>query len=111
MQTRAYGIAHEIKNPLGGIRGAAQWMLREETPEEERREGTRLILREAERINGLVEKMRELGGRGGPGVTLGEAERIRGLGEKMLELGRHPPPPRPFPLLPVLREAEELIRT
>ena len=85
MQTLAYGIAHEIKNPLGGIRGAAQWMLREETPEEERREGTRLILREAERIDGLV--------------------------EKMLELGRQPPPPRPFPLFPVLREAEELIRS
>ena len=48
MQTLAYGIAHEIKNPLGGIRGAAQWMLRGEAPEEERREGTRLILREAE---------------------------------------------------------------
>ncbi len=84
MQTLAYGIAHEIKNPLGGIRGAAQWMLRGEASEEERREGTRLILREAERINGLV--------------------------EKMLEMGRTPPPPRPFPILPILREAEELIR-
>jgi two-component system nitrogen regulation sensor histidine kinase GlnL len=84
MQTLAYGIAHEIKNPLGGILGAAQWMMRGEASEEERREGTRLILREAERINGLV--------------------------EKMLEMGRAPPPPRPFPILPILREAEELIR-
>lgn len=84
LQTLAYGIAHEIKNPLGGIRGAAQWLLREDTPGEERREGTRLILREAERINGLV--------------------------EKMLELGRQLPPPRSVPLLPLLREAEELIR-
>lgn len=84
MRTLAYGLAHEIKNPLGGILGAAQWLLREETPAEERREGTRLILREAARINGLV--------------------------EKMLEMGKRPPPPRPFALLPLLREAEELIR-
>lgn len=84
LQTLAYGIAHEIKNPLGGILGAAQWLLREDLPGEDRREGTRLILREAERINELV--------------------------EKMLEVGRQPPPPRPVPLLPLLREAEELIR-
>ena len=84
MEMLAYGIAHEIKNPLGGIRGAAQWILRAEASEEERREGTRLILRESERINDLV--------------------------EKMLEMGRTPPPPRPFPVLPILREAEELIR-
>jgi two-component system nitrogen regulation sensor histidine kinase GlnL len=83
MQMLAYGIAHEIKNPLGGILGAAQWILRGEGPEEERREGARLILREAQRINGLV--------------------------EKMLEMGRNPPPPRPFPLLPLLREAEQLL--
>ena len=51
VQTLAYGIAHEIKNPLGGILGAAQWMMRGEASEVERREGTRLILREAERIN------------------------------------------------------------
>ncbi len=84
LSTIAYGIAHEIKNPLGGILGAAQWILRRESSEEERREGTRLILREAERINSLV--------------------------EKMLEMGKSPPPPRPVPLLPLLREAEELIR-
>lgn len=84
LSTLAYGIAHEIKNPLGGILGAAQWMLRRESSEEERREGTRLILREAERINSLV--------------------------EKMLDMGKSPPPPRPVSLLPLLREAEELLR-
>jgi len=83
MQMLAYGIAHEIKNPLGGILGAAQWILRGEGPEEERLEGVRLILREAQRINGLV--------------------------EKMLEMGKTPPPPRPFALLPLLREAEQLL--
>jgi two-component system nitrogen regulation sensor histidine kinase GlnL len=84
MQMLAYGIAHEIKNPLGGILGAGQWILRREASEEERREGVRLILREAERINGLV--------------------------EKMLEMGKSPPSPRPFRLLPLLRQAEELLR-
>jgi two-component system nitrogen regulation sensor histidine kinase GlnL len=84
MQMLAYGIAHEIKNPLGGILGAGQWILRREASEEERREGVRLILREAERINGLV--------------------------EKMLEMGKSPPSPRPFPLPPLLKQAEELLR-
>jgi two-component system, NtrC family, nitrogen regulation sensor histidine kinase GlnL len=83
MQMLAYGIAHEIKNPLGGILGAAQWILRNEGPEEERTEGVRLILREARRINGLV--------------------------EKMLEMGKSPPPPRPFDLAPLLREAQQLL--
>ncbi len=83
MQTLAYGIAHEIKNPLGGILGAAQWILRGEGPEEERVEGVRLILREARRINGLV--------------------------EKMLEMGKKPPPPRPFALAPLVRDAQQLL--
>jgi two-component system nitrogen regulation sensor histidine kinase GlnL len=83
MQMLAYGIAHEIKNPLGGILGAAQWILRDEGPEAERLEAVRLILREARRINGLV--------------------------EKMLEMGKAPPPPRPFDLAPLLREAQQLL--
>lgn len=82
-QMLAYGIAHEIKNPLGGILGAAQWILRRGTTDAERDEGIRLILREAGRINGLI--------------------------EKMLEMGRTPPPPRRVAVLPLLREAEELI--
>ena len=61
MQMLAYGIAHEIKNPLGGILGAAQWILRGEGPDEDRAKGVRLILREARRINDLVEKMLEMG--------------------------------------------------
>ncbi len=83
MQMLAYGIAHEIKNPLGGILGAAQWVLRGETAEEDRIEGVRLILKEARRINDLV--------------------------EKMLEMGKKPPPPRPFALAPLLRDAQQLI--
>lgn len=48
-------LAHEIKNPLSGIRGAAQ--LLEQTATDQDRELTRLIQDESDRIKGLVERM------------------------------------------------------
>jgi two-component system nitrogen regulation sensor histidine kinase GlnL len=48
-------LAHEIKNPLSGIRGAAQ--LLETNADEDDRELTRLIREEADRIVGLVHRM------------------------------------------------------
>jgi len=48
-------LAHEIKNPLSGIRGAAQ--LLETDADEDGRALTRLICDEADRIVGLVERM------------------------------------------------------
>ena len=50
------GLAHEIKNPLGGIRGAAQ-LLEREYPDSEHREYTRVIIREADRLQNLVDRM------------------------------------------------------
>lgn len=50
------GLAHEIKNPLGGIRGAAQ-LLEREYPDEGHREYTRVIMREADRLQNLVNRM------------------------------------------------------
>jgi two-component system nitrogen regulation sensor histidine kinase GlnL len=52
----AAAMAHEIKNPLLGIRGAAQ-LLRDELVTEEAREYTEIIMREADRLNGLMEDM------------------------------------------------------
>lgn len=50
------GLAHEIKNPLGGLRGAAQLLEAElETPE--LKEYTRIIIREADRLRTLVDRM------------------------------------------------------
>lgn len=50
------GLAHEIKNPLGGIRGAAQ-LLEREYPDSEHREYTRVIIREADRLQNLVNRL------------------------------------------------------
>ena len=47
-------LAHEIKNPLGGLRGAAQ-LLERELPTEELKEYTRVIIGEADRLCALVD--------------------------------------------------------
>ncbi|WP_020393804.1 nitrogen regulation protein NR(II) [Thiolinea disciformis] len=47
------GISHEIKNPLGGIRGAAQ-LLESELNDPELREYTQIIISEADRLKNLV---------------------------------------------------------
>jgi len=50
------GLAHEIKNPLGGVRGAAQLLARE-LPEGELHEYTEIIIREADRLRDLVDRL------------------------------------------------------
>ena len=50
------GLAHEIKNPLGGIRGAAQLLARE-LPDEGLRDYTNVIIEEADRLRNLVDRM------------------------------------------------------
>jgi len=50
------GLAHEIKNPLGGLRGAAQ-LLERELPSPALREYTRIIIHEADRLRNLVDRM------------------------------------------------------
>lgn len=48
-------LAHEIKNPLGGIRGAAQLLERELSPEN--REYTQVIIQESDRLQSLMDKL------------------------------------------------------
>ena len=50
------GMAHEIKNPLGGIRGAAQ-LLERELPDPELKDYTQVIIEEADRLRTLVDRM------------------------------------------------------
>lgn len=49
-------LAHEIKNPLGGIRGAAQ-LLELELNAPEYREYTQVIIKEADRLQTLVDRL------------------------------------------------------
>lgn len=50
------GLAHEIKNPLGGLRGAAQ-LLEGELTDQNLKEYTRIIIGEADRLHKLVDRM------------------------------------------------------
>ena len=50
------GIAHEIKNPLGGLRGAAQ-LLQRELNGSSLVEYTRIIIDEADRLHNLIDRM------------------------------------------------------
>ena len=56
--TRAliHGLAHEVKNPLGGLRGAAQ-LLERRLDDAELREYTQVIIGEADRLQSLVDRM------------------------------------------------------
>ncbi|NQZ23729.1 MAG: nitrogen regulation protein NR(II) [Colwellia sp.] len=49
------GLAHEIKNPLGGLRGAAQLLSKELTPGQQ--EYTEMIIEQADRLTNLVDKL------------------------------------------------------
>lgn len=50
------GLAHEVKNPLGGLRGAAQ-LLERELDEEGLKEYTQVIIGEADRLQKLVDRI------------------------------------------------------
>ena len=50
------GLGHEIKNPIGGIRGAAQ-LLAEELADNNLKDYTNVIIEEADRLVGLIDRL------------------------------------------------------
>ena len=50
------GLAHEIKNPLGGLRGAAQ-LLSKALPDPSLLEYTKVIIEQADRLRNLVDRL------------------------------------------------------
>jgi two-component system nitrogen regulation sensor histidine kinase GlnL len=55
-RTLLRGMAHEIKNPLGGLRGAAQ-LLERELHDPSLKEYTQVIIAEADRLQNLLDRM------------------------------------------------------
>ena len=74
------GLAHEIRNPLGGLRGAAQ-LLERQLVDDALKEYTQVIVHEADRLQDLLDRM--LGPRGLPNkrsINIHEVtERVRAL--------------------------------
>ncbi len=56
--TMAAGVAHEVRNPLAGIRGASQLLARES--DEKTREYLDVIVREVDRLDRTVEQLLDL---------------------------------------------------
>ena len=50
------GLAHEVKNPLGGIRGSAQ-LLEAELTDDRLKEYTQVVIEEADRLRNLVDRL------------------------------------------------------
>lgn len=50
------GLAHEIKNPLGGIRGAAQ-LLQRQLPTDDLKEFTAVVIEQSDRLQNLVDRL------------------------------------------------------
>lgn len=60
LSTLASGLAHEVKNPLGGIKGAAQLLAMELGEESGLREYTDVMIKEVERVNAIIEELMDL---------------------------------------------------
>lgn len=60
LETLATALAHEVKNPLGGIRGAAQLLSMELDQRQDLLEYTDVMIKETDRINGIIEELMNL---------------------------------------------------
>lgn len=65
----ALEMAHEVKNPLAALRGAAQW-LAEHSTSEDANDATRQILAEVDRIRQRIDAFLQLGPRAEVAMTL-----------------------------------------
>jgi two-component system nitrogen regulation sensor histidine kinase GlnL len=74
--TLAAGLAHEIKNPLGGIKGAAQLLAMELAEKSSLLDYTQIMIKEVERINFIIEELMDLGNPRAPEIGDVDLSRI-----------------------------------
>jgi two-component system nitrogen regulation sensor histidine kinase GlnL len=67
--TLVAGLAHEIKNPLGGIKGAAQLLARRLQEDRDVLAYTDVMIREIDRLSNLVEQLLGLGSPRSPSLV------------------------------------------
>jgi two-component system nitrogen regulation sensor histidine kinase GlnL len=84
-------LAHEIRNPLAGIRGAAQLLARKLDAKD--RPLTDLITAEVDRVAGLIERMQMLSGRTVPKVVACNLHEIVRRAIAVIEAGSLPGQP------------------
>ena len=77
------GMAHEIRNPLGAIKGAAEILRDDYRADDPKFEFLQILLKEADRLNGIVEEFLAFARPKRP--ELGEAE-LNGVIESVLAL-------------------------
>ncbi|WP_298440772.1 nitrogen regulation protein NR(II) [uncultured Ferrimonas sp.] len=80
------GLAHEIKNPLGGLRGAAQ-LLQMELQDNELTEFTQIIIEQADRLRNLVDRL--LGPQYPGQWQLGNVHRLLESSSQLCQLESH----------------------
>jgi two-component system nitrogen regulation sensor histidine kinase GlnL len=83
------GLAHEIKNPLGAIKGAAQLLVRNPAVSGDTlREHVQIIVREVDRLSRLLDELRDLSQ---PAPLRAEAVNIHRVLKAVLDLARQSP--------------------
>ena len=86
-------LAHEIKNPLGGIRGAAQLLERELRATPSTREFTQVIVKETDRLQSLMNRLltpQPPAARRGPEHPRGDRARAHPAAGRVPARARHP---------------------
>lgn len=70
----AAGVAHELGTPLNVISGAAEMLDEDDPPRERRRELSRVIFAQTERITAIIENLLDFGRRGRPSKKTAELD-------------------------------------
>jgi two-component system sensor histidine kinase HydH len=70
------GMAHEIRNPLGSIKGAAEILKGDFGPDDPKAEFVQILIRETDRLNGIVQEFLEFARPRPPALRMTEVNEV-----------------------------------